>query len=118
MTTDPELSTASLFELVWGTLVDVLGTATTASLFRRATRNVRGMPEAEELGDFEIVRDGMQFGYALPEAWKREGAERVEALRFLVREGLCPLLTELTGAVVIGLLERVPELREHDIIST
>ena len=74
---------ADLFTLVWKNLVEVLGTAATATLIRRAATRVAVMtPEAA----IEVV----------------EPDDRELAL----------LLRELTGPVVIRRLERIAPLRE------
>lgn len=118
MTTDQEMVAGPLFELVWTTLVDVLGTATTASLFRKAAKDARALrPDRKDLQHFEIVRDGLEFRYILPPSWQQEGRGNMDSLRFLVQAALCPLLIEWTGTVVVDLLDGVPELREHGIIS-
>lgn len=113
-----EPKAAQLFELVWNTLIDVLGTATTATLFRKAAKNVAAMrPELEGLHGFAVARDGLEFRYVLPTSWQRENPAGIEELRYLVRDALCPLLKELTGAVVIDLLERKPDLQRYGMIE-
>lgn len=106
-----EPSAARAFELVWNTLVGVLGTAATATMFRRAARSAgKNRPELVELQGFAVARDGLDYVVELPPSWSGGDAGCLQALGYLVREELCPLLVELTGPVVIGLLERHPEL--------
>lgn len=111
-----EASAAHAFDLIWVTLTGVLGTAATATMFRRAVKNA-ARKHPDRLHGLAIVRDGMDYRYVLPEAWRTETPECVDAIRYLVRHELCPLLEELTGPVVIRLLERHPELQRYRIVS-
>lgn len=112
-----QFTPADLFEFVWDILVDVLGTATTATLFQRAARHAELLrPGLQGLRGFEITRTRQVFDYVLPAAWQSPLPESREALEVLVRDALCPLLRELTGAVIIDLLERQPELRGQSIL--
>lgn len=99
---------AELFELLWRTVADVLGTAATATLIRRAARRAaRRFPELSELS---TTRDGREYRYTLPAGWATGGDAADAALRELVRE-LCALLVELTGPVVVQRLATEPALR-------
>jgi hypothetical protein len=109
-----ELSIAALFTLLWDALADVLGTAATATLLRRAAR--RAVPRCPELTDLAIARERLEYRYTLPSAWADGAGGTPLALRELVVE-LRPLLVELTGPVVVRRLERIPELRKRGIIS-
>jgi len=109
-----ELSIAALFTLVWDALADVLGTAATATLLRRAAR--RAAPRCPELGELAITREKLEYRYTLPSAWADGAGGTPVALRELVVE-LCPLLVELTGPIVVRRLERIPELRKRGIIT-
>ena len=109
-----ELSGAGLFTLLWESLADVLGTAATATLLRRAAR--RAVPRSPELAELAISRDNLEYRYTLPSSWKEREEGTLLALRDLVGE-LRPLLVEMTGQVVVRHLERVPELRERGILS-
>src|ERR1051325_7380679 len=62
-----ELSIAALFTLVWDALADVLGTAATATLLRRAAR--RAAPRCLELGELAIAREKLEYRYTLPPEW-------------------------------------------------
>ena len=108
-----ELSIAALFTLIWDALADVLGTATTAALLRRAAR--RAAPRCSELAELSISREKLEYRYTLPSTWAHDPDVTPLALRELVDE-LRPLLVELTGPVVFRRLERIPELRERGII--
>ncbi len=109
-----EPSFASLFGVLWEALADLLGTAATATLVRRAAR--RASERCPELGELVITRDHLDYAYTPPRIWKelRIGEPPV-ALRELLSE-LRPLLVDLTGTVAINHLDRVPLLREHGLV--
>jgi hypothetical protein len=109
-----EPSVAALFTLIWDALADVLGTAATATLLRRAAR--RAAPRCAELTELAVVREKLEYRYTLPSAWADGAGGTPLALRELVAE-LRPLLVELTGPVVVRRLERIPELWERGVIS-
>lgn len=109
---DAELSGAALFSLIWETLADLLGTAATAVLLRRAAR--RALHASPELGELEISVRELEYRYTVPPAWT-DGVETPSALRTLVAE-LLPLLLELTGRIAIRRLERIPELQGRGLI--
>ena len=103
------LTASALFDLLWGTLADVLGTAATAILLRRAAKRATSRDPA--LHGLLIQREAIGYTYVVPDAWQDHGKRAPEAaLGELVRE-LRPLLLALTGSVVVQRLERVPELR-------
>jgi hypothetical protein len=107
-------SPAALFTQVWGALVDLLGSAATAALLRRAAR--RAVARAPELGELIIVRVDLDYHYTLPRAWADAAAgEAQHGLRHLMAE-LVPLLVELTGPVVLCHLAQIPELRERGVV--
>lgn len=101
------LSGSVLFGILWDALVDLLGTAATAVLVRRAAR--RALLRSGELSELSIDRVDEEFGYVVPESFNRAVGPPV-ALRDLAEE-LRPLLVELTGEVVLRHLANVPELR-------
>jgi hypothetical protein len=116
------LSAAALFTLLWEGLADVLGTAATAVLVRRAAR--RAAPRSPELAELAISRENLEYRFTLPRAWTERAdaataaaAADAHALRELVGE-LRPLLVELTGPVVVRRLAQIPELRERGIIPS
>jgi len=107
-------SAATVFELVWETLADILGTAATATLLRRAARAAAHcFPELDELA---VAKEGLEYRYKVPEGWKGCAEGMPPAFCELVRE-LRPLLMELTGSIVIRRLDQIPELRERGIPS-
>jgi hypothetical protein len=106
-------SAAELFELLWETLADVLGTAATATLLRRSIKQaVARTARAEPV---IVVSNGLDYTYRLPDAWKQSGNdEAVDALRTIAAE-LRVLLVELTGPVVVARLGRLAPLRKWGI---
>ncbi len=110
---ETELSGAALFSLVWETLADLLGTAATAVLLRRAAR--RAVGASPELAELEISVRELEYRYTVPPAWT-EGTETPSALQALVAE-LLPLLFELTGRIAIRRLERVPGLQGRGLLA-
>jgi len=102
------LSTAALFTMLWESLADVLGTAATATLLKRAAR--RAAARSPELAELVIHRNGLLHVYTVPDAWNQNSEGAPPALRELVAE-LRPILTEMTGQVVIRHLEQFLELR-------
>jgi hypothetical protein len=106
---------ASLFDLVWATLVGILGTPAVAVLVRRAVKGaVKRRPDLDFAG-LEVRHEALEYRYVLPPSWREDGQGSREALRHLLRDELCPLLEALTGQVVIGLLARMPELQRAEI---
>ena len=95
--------------MLWEALADVLGTAATATVLRRAAR--RAAPRCPELAELAIQRENLEYLYTVPSAWKDPAEGTPPALRELVAE-LRPILIELTGQVVMRHLEQSPELRE------
>lgn len=112
-----DASAAHLFEVVREALVGVLGTAATATMFRRAAkRAVERRPDLA-LDGFQVVRDGMDYRWELPSSWHAPSPASLEAVGWLIREELCPVLSELTGTVVVDLLARQPEIEQSGILA-
>jgi hypothetical protein len=106
-------SAAELFDLLWGTLADVLGTAATATLLRRAIK--RGAARTVWFEPVVVARNGLDYTYRLPDAWKQSGNdEAVEVFRVITAE-LKVLLVELTGPVVVARLGQLAPLRKWGI---
>jgi len=116
---DGDLDTAALFAIVWDAIAEVLGTAATAAIVRRAVG--RAATDSPELVDVVIRREKLDYRYTLPPAWSHAarpatpGERTPIALRALVAE-IGRLLVELTGTVFIGRLEQIPELRAHGLL--
>jgi hypothetical protein len=106
-------SAAELFDLLWETLADVLGTAATATLLRRAIKQAASQTSWSE--PVIVSRNGLDYQYRLPEAWKqRDNEKALGALRVVAGE-LRVLLIELTGPVVVRRLGRLAPFRERGI---
>ena len=108
-----ESSPAALFAVIWKALVDLLGTAASAAIVRRAARHAES--ESPELVELVIVREDLAYRYALPRSWAHQGERGHGALRVLAGE-LGRLLVELTGTVVVRRLEQLPEVRTHGLV--
>lgn len=106
-------SAAELFDLLWASLADMVGTAATATLLRRAVK--RAASQASWSEPVVVRRNGLDYEYRLPETWTQRGNEKaVGALRVVAAE-LRVLLVELTGPVVVRRLGRLAPLREQGI---
>jgi hypothetical protein len=106
-------SAADLFELLWESLADVLGTAAAATLLRRAIKRAASHVSSGEL--VTVIRNGPDYEYRLPETWRQPGNEEaLSALRAVVAE-LRLLLIELTGPVVVRRLARMAPFRKLGI---
>ena len=114
-----DLDTAGLFAIVWDAIAEVLGTAATAAIVRRAAGRVA--IESPELVDLVIRRERLEYRYTLPHAWSHPaGATTPEdrmpiAFQALVGE-IGRLLVELPGTVFIGRLVEIPELRARGLV--
>ena len=114
-----DLDTAALFAIMWEAIAEVLGTAATAAIIRRAAG--RAATDSPELVDVSIRRERLEYRYTLPHAWSHTaGLGSPEegtpiAFRALVAE-IGRLLVELTGTVFVGRLEQIPELRARGLV--
>ena len=109
------LPVRSLFAILWDALADLLGTAATATLLKRAAR--RAAAPTPELNGLSIERQGLVYSYRCPSGWSDASAGTPPALRELMGE-LRPLLIEMTGQLVIQHLEQILELREWGLIAS
>jgi quercetin 2,3-dioxygenase len=103
-----KLSGSTLFGLLWDTLVDVLGSAATATLVGRAAH--RALARSPELGELSITRANQNFHFVVPRSFDRTECVP-DSLRDLLDE-LKLLLVQQTGNVVFRSFDRVPELRQ------
>ena len=100
---------AACFDLLWTALADIMGTAATATLLRRAAKYAT--PHTPALQALRITRQDLTYAYCLPPAWQHPADPQAwAALHALVR-ALRPLLIELTGAVVVRRLAQLAPLR-------
>jgi len=109
------LPVCSLFAILWDALADLLGTAATATLLKRAAR--RAAARTPELAELNVERQGLVYSYRCPSRWSAASAGTPPALRELMRE-LRPLLIEMTGQLVVQHLERILELREWGLVAS
>lgn len=106
-------SAAELLDLLWESLADVLGTATTATLLRRAIKRAASQLASSET--VVVTRNGQDYQYRVPETWRHAGSEEaLSALRAVTAE-LRILLIELTGPVVVRRLARLAPFRKLGI---
>jgi hypothetical protein len=106
-------SSAELFDILWRSLADILGTAAAAALLRRAAQ--RALPRWPELTALCITRERLEYRYSVPSSWDQPVRQRSGALSEIAR-ALWPLLTDLTGSVVVQRLAQIPELRDSGIL--
>jgi hypothetical protein len=107
------LTAAEVFNAVWTALVDVLGTAATATLVRRAAKRVSAT--APDLPNVVVNRNTVAYEVEIPAIWRRPDDPRARySLRTLLAE-LGFLLRELTGEVVIRRLERLAPIRDAGV---
>lgn len=109
------LPVCSLFAILWDALADLLGTAATATLLKRAAR--RAAARTPELAELSIERQGLVYGYRCPPGWSEPSSGAPPALRELMGE-LHPLLVEMTGQLVVQHLEQILELRERGLVAS
>ena len=101
-------SAAKLFDLLWESLADILGTAATATLLRRAIKRAASQNSWSE--PITVARNGLDYEYHLPETWKQPGNEEAIGMLRAVAAELRVLLVELTGPVVVRRLSRLAPL--------
>lgn len=115
MSPHPPTTVGDLFALVWTTLADIMGTAATATLLRRAAGSAAS--DEPELQQLVIGRHGLQYRYELPEGWQHaKQTQSYAAIRALVRE-LGPLLVDLAGPIVVTRLAQLEALRDAGVLS-
>jgi hypothetical protein len=103
---------AALFDSLWENLADLLGTAATATLLRRAIK--RASVDHAKLPKV-IVTSAIAYEYELPDTWRHPGhSEAFDALRALAGE-LGRLLVQLTGPVAVRRLQSHREFEKHGI---
>jgi hypothetical protein len=106
-------SAAELFDLLWESLADVVGTAATATLLRRVIKRAASRTSGPE--PITVARNGLDYEYLLPETWKQPGNEKAIAALRVVAAELRVLLVELTGPVVVRRLARLAPFRKLGI---
>ncbi len=106
----PSGTPSEIFNVLWGVLVEILGSPATATLLRRSAK--RRLGDFPELGELAITRKGFEYAYAVPADWKHANKRSNAALQALVQD-LCYLLLELTGPVVLHRLKALPQLAKY-----
>jgi len=107
---------AELFQRLWDEVTDLIGTAATVALLRRALK--RASAKEPELAALVLRREGLEYAWSLPASWHDpERRDAVERLRRLVRDDLHPLFRELTGPVIARRLAQVPDLVQAGLAS-
>jgi hypothetical protein len=104
---------ADLFTLIWEALADLLGTATTAVVLRRAAR--RAVAACPELAELDISVRDFEYRYNLPRVWTERRDATASGLGTLVGE-LLPILLDLTGRIAVRRLEEIPELAASGLL--
>lgn len=90
---------------VWESMAEILGTAATATLIRRAAE--RGAGKMPNLTNLEISRDNLVRYYKVPESWRApDQAQAVLEVSTLLDE-LRPLLARLTGQIVVRRIDAI-----------
>lgn len=102
---------AELFQRLWDEVADLVGTAATAALLRRALKQASA--KQPELAALVLKREGLTYAWVLPASWHDpERRDAVTHLRRMVRDDLHPLFRELAGPVITRRLAQAPELVE------
>jgi hypothetical protein len=102
----PEPTTAQVFDRLRETLVDVMGTAATATFLRRAIR--KAATRYPELITIAITKQRLDYEYVVPKHWS-QSRQSLPALADLSCE-LEDLLLDLTGPVMVRRLRSIPLL--------
>ena len=110
---DRPCTPSQIFEALWQSLADVIGPTATAALLQRSVK--RASAQEPGLDELVIARDQFAYKYTLPSSWSRATAESAPAIKQVLRH-LWPLLSELTGPVVVRRLEQDPFLRRCGVI--
>ncbi|MBA3458168.1 MAG: hypothetical protein H0T42_34120 [Deltaproteobacteria bacterium] len=101
-------TTAQVFDRLRASLVEVIGTAATATFLRRAVRKAAGA--SPELLMLAITKEQLDYQYVVPEHWSSNGAGMPALVN--LSTALEGLLLDLTGGVMIRRLGAIPLLRD------
>src|SRR5216683_1358928 len=82
----PSGTPSEIFNVLWGVLVEILGSPATATLLRRSAKKRLG--DFPELGELAITRKGFEYVYAVPADWKHAN-DRLKALPQLAKYVQC-----------------------------
>lgn len=96
---------AAAFAAVWAAMADILGSAATAAIVRRAARRAaRTHPVVAELA---VGRKSFTPDYTIPSSWSAPSSAAAAAEFQAFLDELTLLLRDLTGAVVLRRLARL-----------
>ena len=108
----PDCTAAELFDALWATLADGIGPTATATLLQRSIKRAG----VRHVGNVPVIRrDNFTYVYTVPASWHAGGAAPLDGLRRIAAE-LVPLLTELTGHVIVRRLNEVPGLKRCGVL--
>lgn len=113
----PEPSLQRLFEDLVDEMTRLLGGAATAVIVRRAAK--RASAQHPEIASLVVRKDGVHYVFDVPDAWRTGDVAHREGFRAFVVE-LRAIASDLTGAVLVRTLDRIPGLAavlstsEHD----
>ena len=110
---DDRCTTSELFDALWTALTDVIGPTAAATLLQESIRRARAPQPGVD--DVAIVQRQFEYTYTVPPAWKTTDPGPRKRLQAIV-EQLWPLLTGLTGTLVVRRLSAVPQLVECGVI--
>jgi len=102
------LAGSAVFRILWDVLIDILGSAATATILSRAAR--RAQTRSPELTGLTITREGSEFRFVLPPSFDLGDALPASLQPFL--DELRALLLEQTGRVVLRRFDGVSELKK------
>lgn len=102
---EPAAPPSVILTAVWESMAEVLGTAATATLVRRAA--IRATERVPELAKLEINRTDLIRYYRVPDTWCT--AAEPSAYRELdaLFEDLRPLLIRLTGQILVRRVDAI-----------
>lgn len=97
----------ALFALMWNEVADIISTAATAALVRRAAK--RAAPRHPMLAQLTVGRTGFTPEYSLPPGWEQDPTGPATNAEFAALAAeFVVLLKELTGVVVLRRLAQLP----------
>ena len=94
-------------------MADIIGPTATAALLQRSLKQAAAA--APELREVVIARDQFVYSYRLPASWSHTAADTTASLKHMVRS-LWPLLSDLTGSVIVRRLQQDPLLGRCGVI--
>ncbi len=96
---------SAILTAVWESMAEVLGTAATATLLRRAA--IRAADRMPALARLEISRDNLVRYYKVPDTWRTAGEPHAFRELEALLEDLRPLLIRLTGQILVRRVDAI-----------